>query len=220
MSLSRVRPGQLVTFNYPRERSNPRGGGTNSIPRLVLVLNRRNSPTGMKLHGLNLEHVPWLSFRAIMKTIVTHDTLTLIKRRLEIRAPINELIDRPMGFYQKLVRPRLIKHLCYRTYFTRYVKVLKLGALDYKTMFAYSDTESRSLLIEKTDKVVNIPAEQKILTEIIDVATNKFKDARFKKIILDRFGSIKNFVNAVKDIEKYVEETAETPDDIDFGEKR
>jgi len=224
---NRIRPGQVIIFNYPKERSTPKSGGSAAIPRIVLVLNRRfggnkksgpEGRVGMKLHALNLEYIPWLKFRTFMKQLITQDTLTLIKRRLEIRAPINELIDRPLSFYSSWIRPQLIKHLTYRTYYTKYMKSVRVAALDYKTMFSYT-SEARDLLIEKNDVLKNIPAEEKILNQIIDVKTNRLKDAKFKKLIMDRFGSVASFVRAVKDIETYIDETTETLDDEDFKSK-
>ena len=86
-SIPKVKRGQLITFRYPEERSRRKSSGTGTVPRLVFVLNQRLNPAGggRLLHGLNLSHVPWLEFRTFLKRLITQDTLTLIKRRYEMK---------------------------------------------------------------------------------------------------------------------------------------
>jgi hypothetical protein len=141
-----------------------------------------------------------------MKTIITRDTITLIKRRYEIRGPFDEILERPHPYYRSYIKGGLLNRDCYRTYSFRGISNLKLWALDYKTLFASSDTESRSQLINKQDNLKTIKSEITLLNEIINAKTNRvITDARYKKLIMDRFGSVKAFADAAQDIEDYTE---------------
>lgn len=216
--ITKVKRGQLITFRYPQDRSRRDSGGTGVVPRLVFVLNQRINPAGggRLLHGLNLSHVPWLEFRTFLKRLITQDTLTLIKRRYEMKAPITELIDRPKTFYQKYIQTYLGSYPCYRTYFTHLVKQPKVGTLNYATVFPPSDKAARNLLIDKQETLKDIQDEVRVLNEVVNVNTMTLNDDAFTKLIMTRFGSVENFVEAVLDIEKYIDETSTTDmDDID-----
>ena len=52
------------------------------------------------VHGINLEHIKWTDFLLLVKSILVTDTITLIKRKYELRGPFNELIDRPLRFIE------------------------------------------------------------------------------------------------------------------------
>tara|TARA_Y100001933_G_scaffold263920_1_gene327380 strand:- start:5020 stop:5742 length:723 start_codon:yes stop_codon:yes gene_type:complete len=211
-SIPKVKRGQLITFRYPEERSRRKSSGTGTVPRLVFVLNQRLNPAGggRLLHGLNLSHVPWLEFRTFLKRLITQDTLTLIKRRYEMKAPITEIIDRPKTFYQKYIQTYLGTYPCYRTYFTHLIKQPKVGTLNYATLFPPSNKKARDLLISKQETLKDIQDEVRVLNEVVNVNTMKLKDDIFTKLILSRFGSVDNFVEAVLDIEKYIDETSTT----------
>ena len=215
---ARLKRGQIVTFKYPEDRSRVSSKGTGSVPRLVFVLNLRASPAGggKLLHGLNLSHIPWTNFRTFIKKLITQDTLTLIKRRYEMKAPVNELIDRPKVFYSNYIKNYLGEYPSYRTYSQKLIKQPKLGILNYATVFPPSDKQLRDLLIGKKESLREIREELTILNKVIDMDTLTLKDDKWKQLILSRFGSVENFVDAVLNIEKYIDETATTDmSDID-----
>lgn len=208
-STAKVKPGQILTFRYPKERSRMESGGTGSVPRLLFVLNERTNPAGggRLLHGLNLSHIPWIAFRKFIKRLITQDTLTLIKRRYELKAPINELIDRPKTFYAKYIKAYLAEYPCYRTYFTKLIRQPKVGILNYATVFPPSNRVARDLLIAKGETLREIQEEVRILNEVINIDTMTVKDDMFRQVIMARFGTVENFVEAVLDIETYIDET-------------
>ena len=145
----------------------------------------------------------------LLQYILTQDTLTLIKRKHEIRAPVSQLIDRPISFYKRFVKSNVIKYECYRTYKTGEMSNIRLWALDYKTLFPSTDEKSINELINKDDNITEIQKQVKILNEVVDVKTLRLKDAKYKKLITERFGSVEKFKNAVDDIEEYVDETGD-----------
>ncbi len=210
--MSRILRGQIITFRYPEERNRVPTGGTGTIPRLVFVLNNRINPNGngRLLHGLNLSHIPWIQFRTFIKKLMVQDTLTLIKRRYDIKAPINELIERPKTFYSQYIKTYLGDIHCYRTYFVHLIKQPKMGMLNYASVFPPANKTARELLVSKTETLKDIQEEVRILNDIINVNTMKLKDDKFKQIIMSRFGSVENFVEAVLDIENYIDETSTT----------
>ena len=198
---TRLLPGQIVSFNYGK-------GVARKIPRLVFVLNAKDARTGARvLHGINLEWVPWIRFRMFLKKIVTQDTITLVKRKHEIRGPFNQILDRPISFYKRFVKPNVLSFKCYRTYKTGDMSNIRLWALDYRVLFSNSNKAVINELIGKDDNITEIQKELSILNEVVDVATTKLKDAKYKQLIMSRFGSVENFKNAVDDIDEYIDET-------------
>jgi hypothetical protein len=214
-SISKFKRGQILTFKYPQDRTRRDSGGTGVVPRLIFVLNHRANPAGggKMLHGLNLSHIPWTDFRVFLKRLITQDTLTLIKRRYEMKAPIDEIIDRPKSFYQKYIKTYLGDYPCYRTYFANLIRQPKIGTLNYASVFPVSNKLARDMLVSKTETLKDIQAEVQLLNEVVNIDTMKLNDDGFKKIILARFQTVENFVEAVLDIENYIDET--TTNDVD-----
>ena len=202
---TKIRPGHVISFKYSTGTLQQKTS-SRRIPRLVFVLNTQDSRTGSRLiHGLTLEKVPWGSFLSFMSSVVTEDTLTLIKRSYEIRGPFNEIIERPLTYYKKYIKHGILNYDCYRTYEFRGINNLKLWALDYKTLFPSSHTNTRSQLINKSDNISLIQNETKTLNEIINIKTNRhINDSRYRQLIMDRFGSVENFKKATDDIEDFI----------------
>ena len=85
-----------------------------------------------------------------------------------------------------------------------------MGMLNYASIFPPANKTARELLVSKTETLKDIQEEVRILNDIINVNTMKLKDDNFKQIIMSRFGSVENFVEAVLDIENYIDETSTT----------
>ena len=204
---TKIRPGHIVSFKYSTGSLQQRVS-SKRIPRLIFILNTNDSRTNSRLiHGINLEHISWGSFRKFMRSIITEDTMTLIKRRYEIRGPFDEILERPITYYKNYIKGGISNHDCYRTYHFRGINNLKLWALDYKTLFPVSHRETRDQLINKNDNIKLIQQETKVLNEVINLKTDRhINDTRYRQLILDRFGSVDNFKKATTDIESFIEE--------------
>jgi hypothetical protein len=207
---TQLRPGHVVSFKYSTGKVS-QAPSSKRVPRLVFILNTKDSRTGSRLiHGVSLEHIPWGQFRTFMKKVLVEDTLTLIKRRYEIRGPFDEILERPLTYYQNYIKGGILNWDCYRTYEFRGINNLKLWALDYKTLFPSSHQQSRSQLINNQDDIRLIQSETRVLNEVMNMKTNRhINDNRYRKLILDRFGTVDNFSNAVEDIENYIDKTNE-----------
>lgn len=207
---TQLKPGHVVSFKYSTGKVQ-QAPSARRVPRLVFILNTKDSRTGSRLiHGVSLEHIPWGRFRIFMQKVLTEDTLTLIKRRYEIRGPFDEIIERPLTYYQNYIKSGILNWDCYRTYEFRGINNLKLWALDYKTLFPTSHQTARSQLINNQDDIRSIQSETRVLNEVINMKTNRhINDNRYRKLILDRFGTVDNFSNAVEDIENYIDKTNE-----------
>tara|TARA_A100001037_G_scaffold290243_1_gene302840 strand:+ start:9251 stop:9937 length:687 start_codon:yes stop_codon:yes gene_type:complete len=207
---TKMRPGQVVSFKYSTGKIQQKAS-SRRVPRLVFILNTNDSRKQSKLiHGISLEHIPWMQFKNFMQKILIHDTLTLIKRRYEIRGPFDEIIERPLTYYQNYIKSGILNWDCYRTYEFIGINNLKLWALDYRALYPSSHIESRSQLINNTDTIRTIQKETRILNEVINLKTNRhINDSRYRSLILERFGSVENFAKAADDIEDYIDQTDE-----------
>ena len=106
ISRRNILPGQILSFKYlPMKHEQTHGKftrqeKTRAIPRLVLVLNPRDTlRVPSVLHGINLEYTRFLALRRFMRQIQSTDVVTLMKRRYEVRGPFTEIIDNPALFY-------------------------------------------------------------------------------------------------------------------------
>ena len=203
---TKLRPGNVVSFNYNTGKKHQQHI-SRKIPRLVFILNAKDNRTGSRLiHGPNLEWISWLKFKKFMKIILVRDTVTLIKRRYEIRGPFDEILERPLTYYQNYIKVGMLNWDCYRTYNYGGISNLKLWALDYKTLFPPTDTERRSHLINEGDRLSAIQREVTILNDIIDLKSLRVntRDKKYKQLVMSRFGSVQNFEDAADDVEDYV----------------
>ena len=197
LSKLRLRPGHIVSFNYT-------GIKTRKIPRLVFILNANDTRSGSRLvHALNMEHISWISFLKILKRILISDTITIIKRKYEIRGPFDEILDKPLTFYKRMLKPNIGNEDVYRTYKYSDITSVKLWALDYSSMFRQVD-ENRKLLIHEKDKLVDIMTERKALHEIFDISTGRLKDAKYRELITQRFGSESVFKKSIIEINEMI----------------
>lgn len=205
---SKLKPGQVATFKYRDDEPSRR-----KLNRLVFILSNRPGKSGRLIHAISMQHIPWASFRNFMQKVITYDTLLLIQRRLEIQAPVNELLERPMGFYDLYIKRYLSKHSCYRTYSVSKISGTRISYLDYSTMFSTSRKEERSLLINKHDSVSDVKKERLVIEELLkseDGLSINNKNAR--RLIIKRFGSIEVFYNAVRKIDKLVDKDEDVSD--------
>ena len=94
----KMRPGQVISFDYAGERSK-------RIPRLVSILNTKDGrPASRIIHGLSLANMPWRKFLVFLRQLMVDDTITLIKRKYEIRGPFDQILDKPKIFYTKMLK--------------------------------------------------------------------------------------------------------------------
>jgi hypothetical protein len=150
-----------------------------------------------------MEHISWISFLKILKRILISDTITIIKRKYEIRGPFDEILDKPLTFYKRMLKPNIGNEDVYRTYKYSDITSVKLWALDYSSMFRQVD-ENRKLLIHEKDKLVDIMAERKALHEIFDISTGRLKDAKYRELITQRFGSESVFKKSIIEINEMI----------------
>lgn len=205
-TVARIRRGNIISFKYPITQRNESYIGKGSIQRLVFVLNTYRSRSGRVIHGINLNKIPWISFRNFIKKLVTQDTLTLIKRKYELIPPINDLINRPIPFYTSYVKRHLGEFNCYRTYLIKNIKQPKIGILDYNSVFSPNNVDSKKLLIGKNNTLKEIKLEHKLLEKFLKVKTVRLKDKAFSDLVLARFGSVENFLDAVEQLDLYIDE--------------
>ena len=206
---TQLRPGNVVSFNYNTGKKHQRHI-SRKIPRLVFILNAKDHRTGSRLiHGLNLEWISWLKFKKFMKIILVRDTITLIKRRYEIRGPFDEILERPLTYYQKYIKEGMLSWDCYRTYNFGGISNLKMWALDYKTLFPPTDTERRSYLIDENDNLSSIQKEVHMLNDIIDTNSLRLntRDKKYKDLVMSRFGSVQNFEDVATEVEDHIDLT-------------
>lgn len=206
--ISKVRPGQVITFKYRDDEPTRR-----KLNRLVLVLSNKPGKSGRLIHGISLQQIPWASFRQFMQKVVTYDTLLLIQRRLELQAPIKELLEKPKGFYDSYIKRYLSKYSCYRTYSLHKISTPKISYLDYSTMFPTGKIEERSLLINRKDTMVDVVKERGVIKRLLKSEDNiSITNRNARRLIIKRFGSIENFYESVRKLDSYIEQ------DIDLDE--
>ena len=196
-STSRLKPGQIITFKYRDDEPTRR-----KLNRLVMVLSSRPGKSGRLIHGLSLQHIPWASYRRFMQKIITHDTLLLIQRRLELQAPITELLEKPRGFYNSYIKRYLEKYDCYRTYSLHKISTPRISYIDYSTMFSTGKKEERALLINKHDSVKDILKERNVIQKLLRSKDNiSINNKNARMLIIRRFGSIENFYDSVRKLD-------------------
>tara|TARA_B100002019_G_C21142168_1_gene533837 strand:+ start:132 stop:731 length:600 start_codon:yes stop_codon:yes gene_type:complete len=193
-----MRPGHVVSFNYDSRK-------TRKIPRLIFILNANDTRSGSRLvHGINLEQLSWSIFLKIIRKIIISDTITIIKRKYEIRGPLDEILDKPLIFYKRMLKKYIETEDVYRTYKYSDITNTKLWALDYSSFFRKTD-ENRSLLINEHDKLTNITEERKALYELFDISTGRLKDTKYRQLIIQRFGNEGVFKRSIAEINEMVD---------------
>lgn len=201
---SKIKPGQIVSFMYTSDTPAPLGREKRrKYFRLVFALNTFRGGMGRnKLHGLTLEFIPWGIFKDFLRRILVKDTISLIKRRYDVVAPVNQLINRPRPFYETHVK-KLTKYNCYRTYIINDMSNVKVTYLDFRTLF--SDHDNKDTLITEQDLIKDISQERLILENAIGMKLNKLNIKEFNRIIKDRFGTVRNFLKEYKEIEDFAD---------------
>tara|TARA_X000000950_G_scaffold253269_1_gene316111 strand:- start:596 stop:1279 length:684 start_codon:yes stop_codon:yes gene_type:complete len=194
-----LKPGQIAIVRYTSSI-----GKGNAPFKILFVLNIWRSLGGTKLHAIELSKIPWLAFRIFIKLISVRDTISLLKRRYEVKAPVLKIVDNPRIFYSKWVKRRLDKYDCYRTLNMTGISSVKVGYLDFKMI--YSDYEQKEMLISDNDKIQDLGLEKKMLEKTLEIKLDKLTDLDFRRIIIERYGSVKTFVKIYKKIEKQVDE--------------
>ena len=214
---NKILGGQIISFKYsPPSRNDTlrHQEKTRSIPRLVFVLNPRDTlHVPNVLHGINLEHTQYMSFRRFLSQIQTQDIATLIKRRYEIRGPFSEIIDRPALWYGSWVKPYIEPMGAYRTYTLKHMSNIRLYAMNYKTMFPNASEAVKAQLIDKSDNVRDLHGEQRVMSQLIGKNAIKLSSAQYKSIVEQKFTHISDFVNAVRNIEDYIDTQHSGPKD-------
>ena len=209
--------GQVISFKYLPP---PTKGGfayqekTRSIPRLVFVLNPRDTlRVPNVLHGINLEHTQFMAFRRFLSQIRTHDTVTLIKRRYEIRGPFTEIIDNPALWWASWAKPYIEPMGAYRTYLIKHMTNVRLYAIDYRSMFPNASDAVKAQLIDKFDTIRDIRGEKRQMSQLIGKNAIKLNSAQYKSIVEQKFSSMTDFKSAVENIEDYIDTKEGGPED-------
>ena len=199
ISKLKLKPGQIISFQYIDRRRR-------RVPRVVFVLNTSDGRSGSRLvHGLNLENLGWAKFKNFIKAILVSDTVTLIKRKYEIRGPFSEIVDKPLIFYKRFIKPTLVGHDMYRTYKMSDMKTTKIHAIDYSTLFNQSNP-IRKLLITKENNIRSIMAQRGVLKELFNIDTLRLKDRKYNQMVIERFGTEEVFAKSVIEINEMVNE--------------
>ena len=207
---SKIEPGQIISFRYKGETTRRK------LNRMVLVLGKHNKGSGLLLHGINIEHVPESKLYAFLKRVIIKDTLSLIKRKYELKGPFSQLIDRPKSFYENYVKNNLLEFDCYRTYKMYEIRQPKLFMLDWKKLRIFDNTTHEAALITRTETLSEVKQSRMILNKILKQDISNLNNARFKKLINDRFGSLSAFYEMLSDIKSFVDQPGiESEDDFD-----
>ena len=195
-----IEPGHIVAFRYRSERSRRK------LNRIVLVLGKFNKGSGMMIHGVNLEHIPIPDLALFLKKVIIKDTLSLIKRKFELKGPFSQLIDQPKSFYQRFVKNNLLEFDCYRTYKLLEIKQPKIHMLDWKRLRIFDNTTKKQVLITQGESLVEINEGRKILNKVLGKEISVLNNATFKKVVKERFGSFSSFYELLDDIKNFVDE--------------
>jgi len=203
LSKLRMRPGHIISFNYNAQK-------TKKIPRLVFILNANDTRgTARLVHAINLEHLSWSNFLKVIRRILISDTITIIKRKYEIRGPFDEILDRPLSFYKRILKPYIETDNAYRTYKYANITDTKLWALDYSKFFSKTD-DNRNLLINKDDSLVRVNEEKKALYEMFEISTGRLKDRKYRQLVIQRFGTEDIFRKSIAEINEMVDNNEDT----------
>lgn len=206
----KIEPGQIISFRYRSETSRRK------LNRLVLVLGKFNKGGSLLLHGLNIEYIPESKLYAFLKRVIIKDTLSLIKRKYELKGPFSQLIDRPRSFYSNYVKNNLLEFDCYRTYKMYEIKQPKLYMLDWKRLKIFDNTTHSAAIITRTETLTEVKQSKLLLNKILKQDISNLNNARFKKLIIDRFGSLTAFYEMLGDIKSFVEQPGiESEEDFD-----
>ena len=199
-----IKPGQIVTFSYAPSDDSKKT--KRKLMRIVFVLNTFRDARGLKLHGINLEILPWSEFKSFLKVVLVTDTLSLLKRRYELISPVKEIVNRPRSFYATHVKRILSFRDCYRTYITSNMSTLKLAYIDFSKIYT-GHREQKKTLISKDDELSELLREKKLVENAIGTKLDGLSDRRFKNIVIDRFGDVDTFLSVFREVEKFVKET-------------
>lgn len=209
-SKTRISPGQIVSFKYKSETTGRR------LPRLILVLGKFNKGGGMLLHGITLEHIPERALYAFLKKVIIKDTLSLIKRKYEIKGPFSQLIDRPRTFYTNYIKPNLTEYDCYRTYHITRITQVKCWMLDWKRLGVFDVNTHTSAIIGKNESLNEIVKGRDLLSKILKADITQLNNAKFSKIVKERFGTMSAFYEMLEDIEQFSDDLLnDSLDDLD-----
>lgn len=208
ISRNKLEPGHIVSFRYRSEASNRK------LNRIALVLGKFNKGNGMMIHALNIENIPPEKLYLFLKRVIIKDTLSLIKRKYEIKGPFSQLIDRPRSFYIKYIKPNLLEFDCYRTYKLHEIKNSKCYMLDWKKLRLYDNSTHKLALVSKEETLVGIERGKKLLNEVLRVDISSLNNAKFKQIVNERFGGMSSFYEMLGDIENFTE--SPNTDDNEF----
>ena len=200
-----IKPGQVVTFTYAPTDATKKT--KRKLMRIVFVLNTFRDPGGMKLHGINLEILPWSEFKSFLKVILVRDTISLLKRRYELVSPVKELVNRPRSFYTRNIKRLVSSRKCYRTYITTNMSSLKLTYLDFSKIYTGTQKELKEALISKDDSLAQLLREKSLVEGALGVKLDKLSDKKFKSIVIERFGDVDTFLSVFREVEDFVRET-------------
>ena len=200
VSRTRIEPGQIISFRYRSETTRRK------LNRLVLVLGKFNKGGSLLLHGLNIEHIPESKLYNFLKRVIIKDTLSLIKRKYELKGPFSQLIDRPKSFYANYVKNNLLDYDCYRTYKMYEIKQPKLYMLDWKKLNVFDNTTHDAAIITQQESLVEIKQSKLLLNKILKQDISNLNNARFKKLIIERFGSLSAFYEMLDDLKNFVDQ--------------
>ena len=212
VSKYKIKPGQILTFTYLSSDLNKKT--RRKYKRIVFILNTWRDPNGLKVHALNLEHIPWISFTQFIKKILITDTVALLKRRYRLVSPVSEIVNRPKNFYEVYVKKLLSTHDCYRTYKINEIQAPSIGYLNFRHLF--NTFEKKDMLISRNDTIRNLQEEKIIIEKTLKISLDKVSDAQFESIVKERFGSVREFVKVYRQIEDFAveEDTQEEIEDV------
>lgn len=205
---TRLKPGQVITFKYRDDVPSRR-----KLSRMILVLSNRPGKNGRLIHGISLQFIPWQLFRSFMQKVITFDTLLLIQRRLEIQAPLNEFLEKPISFYSSYIKRYLKNYDCYRTYSLSKISSPRISCLDYSTMFPTGKREERALLVNRRDSLNDILKEREVIEKLLkSEETISINNKNARRMIIKRFGSVENFYDAVRKLDTLVDDNEDVDD--------
>ena len=87
--------------------------------------------------------------------------------------------------------------------------------LDWKKLRLYDNTTHKLALVSKDETLVGIERGKKLLNEVLQTNISSLNNAKFKKIVNERFGGLSSFYEMLGDIENFTE--SPNADDNEFN---
>ena len=86
------------------------------------------------------------------------------------------------------------------------IKQPKLYMLDWKKLKVFDNTTHDAAIITQQESLVEIKQSKLLLNKILKQDISNLNNARFKKLIIERFGSLSAFYEMLDDLKNFVDQ--------------